>query len=112
MKQAIIVRKDLKMDCGKIAGQVAHASVKAVKSSDFVERGAWEIHGETKIVLKVYSEEELIELFEKATKNGLNVAAVRDLGKTQIPKGTLTAIAIGPHINEKVDEVIKELKLL
>jgi len=33
-KQVIIVRKDLKMGCGKIAAQVAHGSIASMALSD------------------------------------------------------------------------------
>ena len=59
MKQAIIVRKDLKMTCGKIAGQVAHASLRAYTQSEEMKRIDYYLQGEVKIILKVQSEEEL-----------------------------------------------------
>lgn len=49
MKQAIIVRKDLKMSCGKIAGQVAHASVRALINSSEKNEAIAEIQTEIQL---------------------------------------------------------------
>ncbi len=120
MKQVIIVRKDLKkMSCGKIAGQAAHASVRACKLASFWRypylwwcKRKWFKEGETKIVLKVKSEEELVDIMYKCLENNLKYAGVRDAGRTQIEAGTLTAVAIGPYPDEIIDNITEGLKLL
>ena len=112
MKQAIVVRKDLKMGCGKIAGQVAHASVRGVIMSKESDRNDWMVNGETKIVLKVHSEEDLLNIIERCKHWGVNYATVRDMGKTQIDFGTLTCVALGPHVDGMIDEIVGDLKLL
>ena len=113
MKQAIIVRKDLKMSCGKIAGQVAHASVRAVISTSTEDNVIkWFKEGETKVVLKVKSAEELTEVMNKCIKNEIEFVDVHDLGKTQLEPHTLTTIGIGPYPDEVIDEVVNDLKLL
>jgi PTH2 family peptidyl-tRNA hydrolase len=112
MKQAIIVRKDLKMSCGKIAGQVAHASVRALINSSEKNEAYWFEEGETKIVLKVYSEDELKIIATECFAENIPYALVQDLGKTQIPEGTLTAIGIGPTDDEIIDDITQGLKLL
>jgi PTH2 family peptidyl-tRNA hydrolase len=114
MKLAIVVRKDLGMSCGKIAGQVGHASVMAYrKITDFaLEDGRWYDEGQKKIVLKVPDLPTLLQIKETAILNKLQVNEVVDFGLTQIEPNTLTCIAIGPDEDEKIDAVVKELKLL
>ena len=70
-KQVIVVRTDLKMQRGKIAAQSSHASVEAMEKTKkkfpaWVEE--WRETGMQKVVLKVGSEKELVELFEKVKK--------------------------------------------
>ena len=63
-------------------------------------------------MVKVGGERELLELYAKAKDKRLPVAMVRDAGLTEIPPGTLTAVAIGPCPSELVDELTGGLKLL
>ena len=109
MKLAIVVRKDLGMSCGKIAGQVGHASVMAYKDCS---NDKWYNEGQKKIVLKVPDLFTLLQIEGSAFANKLKVHEVIDFGLTQIDPNTLTCIAIGPDEDEKIDDVIKELKLL
>ncbi|MEM0360144.1 MAG: peptidyl-tRNA hydrolase Pth2 [Candidatus Diapherotrites archaeon] len=112
IKQAIIVRKDLKMGAGKIAAQAAHASLAALektKNTEIVEK--WKAEGMPKIVLKVASEKELLELFMKAKKE-LPCALIKDAGRTQVEPGTATCIAIGPAEESKINKYTGKLKLL
>ncbi len=116
-KQSIVVRTDLKMGKGKLAAQAAHASCEAVFKAlenpqwrDWVK--TWRSEGQKKVVLKVGSERELIDLYEKALGKDLPCSMIRDAGLTQLEPNTLTAIAIGPAPAEKVDEITSHLKLL
>jgi PTH2 family peptidyl-tRNA hydrolase len=112
MKQAIILRTDLKMSKGKLAGQAAHAAVASYKNAGFFTRRKWFKNSQTKIVLKVGSEEELLDLIIKAQKNDVKFSAIKDKGMTQIPPDTLTGIALGPDRAEKIDNITGDLKLL
>lgn len=101
------------MGCGKIAGQVAHASLRAYWKTPKEQRDDWTYnHIETKIVLKVNSEEELLFVANDAANSGIPYALVSDAGKTQIEKNTLTAVGLGPADSEVLDEITKGLKLL
>ncbi|WP_440059031.1 peptidyl-tRNA hydrolase Pth2 [Thermogladius sp. 4427co] len=114
-KQVIIVRSDLKMSKGKIAVQVAHASVIAAFEA-FRNRkewfDKWWDSGQKKIVVKVGSERELLDLYEKARSMELPASIVRDAGLTEVPPGTLTAVAIGPAPSDLIDKLTGGLKLL
>ncbi|HDD33876.1 MAG TPA: peptidyl-tRNA hydrolase [Thermofilaceae archaeon] len=114
-KQCIVVRADIKMGKGKLAAQVAHAAVTAaeiarVRSPQWFEE--WMREGQKKIVLKISSLDELLELYNKAERANLPVALVTDRGLTQLPPGTITALAIGPAPEELVDKLTRTLKLL
>ncbi len=112
MKQAIVIRTDLKMDTGKIAAQSAHASLESYKKANKVLKKLWEIRGQKKVVLKVNSEKELLNLFSCCKREKISCALIRDAGKTQIEKGTITALGIGPETDSKIDKVTGSLKLL
>ncbi len=112
MKQVILVRTDLKLPKGKLAAQVAHASVEAVLRSDKKEVGLWREQGMAKIVLKVPDEKALLQYNQCAKDVGLVTALITDAGKTCIAPGTRTCVAIGPDDEERVDQIISELKLL
>ncbi len=112
MKQVIVLRSDLGMGKGKLVAQGAHASVECVRKSSKKLIEDWVEEGSKKIVLKVSSEKELIELLNKCEKAGVEACIVADAGFTQIPSGTLTALAVGPDRDEKVDKITSKLKLL
>lgn len=111
MKQAIVLRKDLKMSAGKVAAQASHASLEAYKIAKPAEKKKWEREGGKKIILAVYSKEELLQIFAAAKKARLPVALIMDAGLTEIPAGTKTAVGIGPAADEKIDKIVGSLKL-
>ena len=112
MKQAIIIRSDLKMEKGKIAAQAAHASLGAVKKAKAADVSRWESEGEKKVVLKVGSLQELKEAEENAKAASLPFFLVRDAGLTQVESGSATALGVGPAADDKVDRITRSLKLL
>ena len=134
-KQIIVMRTDLNMRKGKMIAQGAHASMKV-----FFDRFIWggwtsgqftpfvpdqmqilanidEIMfqwatGElfTKIALKVKSEEELVEIYEKAKAAGLPCALIEDRGLTEFHGVvTKTCCAIGPALPENIDPITGHL---
>ena len=115
MKQAIVVRSDLKMGKGKVAAQVAHASLSAAELARLRKPGwyeGWKEGGQAKIVLKIESEELLMDLFQKAKSAGLPASLVEDRGLTQVEPGTVTCLAVGPGPEAEIDGVTGKLKLL
>ena len=112
MKQAIVLNASLKMGKGKSAAQAAHASIDSFEKTPVSARDQWLNEGMEKIVLKVSSDNELLELFDKAKRRKLPCALIRDAGRTQIPAGSVTALAIGPAEEDEIDSITGNLKLL
>ncbi|PSQ19408.1 aminoacyl-tRNA hydrolase [Halobacteriales archaeon QS_8_69_26] len=111
MKQAIAARTDLGMGTGKLAAQVAHASLMAYEDADDRTRRAWKGEGQKKVVLKVDGESQLFELAERAERASLPNAVVRDAGHTQLDPGTVTTLAVGPADEDEVDRITGDLGL-
>ncbi len=112
MKQAILVRQDLKLPKGKLAVQVAHASVDSVLKSNPKKIDSWKNQGMKKVVLKVKDLRELKVYNGKAKKLKLKTSIIKDAGLTTVKPGTITCLAIGPDSDNKIDSIIKELKLI
>lgn len=111
-KQIIIVRNELKMPKGKLAAQVAHASVEAVMKANETILKKWLNQGQKKVVLKVESEKELVIFFQRAKDLDIPASLITDAGHTVLKPGTKTCVGIGPCIEEKVDLLTKDLKML
>ena len=133
VKQVIVFRHDLlkSLRKGKIAAQVAHASLGALlKQSDRYwneEINHYSINFTfpkdsildkwlngifTKICLCVENEKELLELHKKIEAAGIPCALITDAGNTEfhgVP--TVTCLGIGPWWSEYIDEFTKDLKL-
>lgn len=135
-KQVIVVRKDLNMRKGKIAAQVAHASMGAllsIASIDTAEEGLggggypvsyniplrdhhvrdWLLGSFTKVCVSVDSEDELLDTFNKAKSAGLICCLITDNGLTEFHNiKTNTCVAIGPADATDIDAITGHLKLL
>lgn len=127
VKQVIVIRKDLGMRRGKEIAQGAHASIAWLTRliqhwikgwtepdmcEDIGEEGlAWLQGAFTKIVVKVNSEEELLDIHKRAVEAGLTVSLIKDAGRTEFKEPTYTAVAIGPNEVSKVDAITGELEL-
>jgi PTH2 family peptidyl-tRNA hydrolase len=114
-KQVIVVRTDLKMSLGKTAAQVAHASHSAAeiareKYCDWYLK--WRGEGQKKVVVKVASEAEIIELYKKIKGNKIPFYIVNDAGLTELPPGTTTTFGVGPAPDNVIDRYTGQLKLL
>jgi PTH2 family peptidyl-tRNA hydrolase len=114
MKQVIVMRKDLGMRTGKMIAQGCHASMKSVlEYPDHPGMKKWLADKFTKIVVRVESEQELFDIYNKAKIEGLIVSLIQDAGLTEfggIP--TYTCIAIGPATDEELNPITGHLKLL
>jgi len=113
-KMVLVVRTDLGMAKGKAAAQCAHAAVmcykKALEEQPAV-LSSWETLGQTKVCVKVGSEEELLHLAGLAKAAGLVTGVVRDAGRTQVEAGSFTVLGIGPAPLAQVEVITGHLKL-
>lgn len=113
------------MSPGKAAAQVGHAVGRIVrhierqKSEMPIEYYSnWADRSETKIVLKVDSEEQLLELYKNLISynesgHWVEVELIIDEGRTEIEPGSYTCLAIEPlpKIHPVVQTYLKPLKL-
>ena len=112
MKQVIVVRQDLQLPKGKLAAQVAHASVTCYSKAGILKRNKWLKLGMKKIVLKVKDVKELKKLHQCARDRGLVTAMIADAGKTVVEAGTITCLGIGPDEESAIDEITGDLQML
>jgi PTH2 family peptidyl-tRNA hydrolase len=134
VKQVIVVRKDLNMRKGKLAAQVAHASMKVILDNMNTHVYEWPggssvewtletrpdtplhewLYGIfTKIVLYVESEDAIEALKNRCHFNGVPCAVITDAGLTEFHgEPTVTCIAIGPDWSDKIDDITGGLPLL
>lgn len=111
-KMCIVLRKDLDMGKGKLAGQVAHAACGAMVNGNKTIVNFWYEEGQMKVVMKVDSLNDLAEAMKEAVGEGLECTVVRDAGKTQLEPGTVTCFACGPFRESEHPNLFKNLKLL
>lgn len=111
-KQIIVIRKDLKMSAGKLAAQVAHASVKAYSHAQHSEAcNKWESGSFKKVIVYVKSEDKLKSIYKKAQELHLPCSIIFDEGRTEFGEETLTCVGIGPSFPDAIDKVTKKLRL-
>ena len=111
-KMALVVRKDLDMGRGKLASQTAHAAIYADRRTDQETKDKWLASGDRLLVFKVQSLGELLDLHRQAVAAGLVCSVQTDAGLTDVPADTVTCIAIGPSLPERIDAITGHLKLL
>jgi PTH2 family peptidyl-tRNA hydrolase len=124
IKQVIVMRHDLKMRRGKQIAQGAHASMSflcrrlqaagSVSLDDLTDvQRAWLAGSFAKVCCRVDSEEELMQIHDKALEAGLEVHLITDSGRTEFHgQPTRTCLAIGPDEAEKIDAITGHLQLL
>jgi peptidyl-tRNA hydrolase, PTH2 family len=102
----------LQLPRGKLAAQVAHASVAALLEASAEVRRNWLSVGMPKVVLRCESPEELIALETAAGDAHIPAALIRDAGHTVVAAGTVTCLGLGPAKSEAIDALTGELKLV
>ena len=114
-KQVIVMRKDLKMRRGKEIAQGAHSSMAFLTDREgplSLAAQLWIQTSFTKIVCKVNSEEELVDIAKRARNAELTTHVITDSGRTEfggVP--TMTCCAIGPDFSEVIDKITGDLEL-
>lgn len=114
-KLVIAVRSDLKLSPGKLAVQVAHASVScALEAKKSKERWFkdWYREGQKKVVVKVPDLEALLDLMALASRLRITVSLIKDAGLTEIEPGTVTCLGLGPAPVAEIDKITGSLPLL
>jgi len=111
-KQVILVRQDLGLPKGKLAVQVAHASVESMMKAKSSIVDKWRYSGAKKVALKVSNLDELKDYEKQLKKARIKTAMITDAGKTCIAPGTTTCLGVGPDDEEKIDSVTAELKMV
>lgn len=103
------------MGKGKIAAQTSHAAVSAAEEARKHCKAWWEAwldEGQRKVVVKVKSEADLLQLRQQARRMHLPCALIYDRGLTQLPPDTITCLGIGPAPNDEIDKITGKLPLL
>lgn len=113
MKQ-VVERSDINGDVMQIDLVLPIKKIGLVSSSFHDENlEQWILGRFKKVCLSVDSENELIEIYNRAQASGLSAALITDSGLTEfggIP--TNTCIAIGPAPSDEIDKITGHLKLL
>jgi PTH2 family peptidyl-tRNA hydrolase len=127
VQQVIVIRKDLDMPPGKLASQVAHASMAALFECGEKDKDSFSIsyisqddpihhwinYRFKKIVLYVKSLEKLLKIKKIADLNGKPNALINDAGLTVFNGGpTVTCLGIGPMFKEDFKGITDKLQLL
>lgn len=124
VRQVIIVSTAAKMPKGKLAAQVAHASMGALLHGGGMTDSMlslplsehayeWLSGSFTKVCVKCDSEQEMLDIYQRVLDDGHPCAKIIDNGRTVfngIP--TLTTVGIGPLPKHIIDNYTGHLKLL
>lgn len=107
-----MVDSSLGLPPGKLAAQVAHASIGAFLSASADQQRAWLEAGMPKIVLDGANTAAIAGLQQRAQEAGLPAFLVRDAGRTVVVAGTVTCLGIGPAPAADIDALTCALSLL
>jgi len=130
IKQVIVIRRDLRMRRGKEIAQGSHASIAFLTNRmspcddyDGSSSGGhiaylteneieWIATGNTKVCVRVDSEQELDDIYNAAKAAGLEVHMIIDEGATEFHGNkTKTCLAIGPNAAGEIDRITGHLQL-
>jgi len=118
-KLLICVNCSVQMSAGKMAAQVGHGAevatqFKAIRFLLDRTRRRHYIHwlhtGRTKIVVAVRDEDHMVHVRQLAQRRKIPTRIIRDAGKTEIQRGTITVLALGPYRSEDLDLVAGDLR--
>ncbi|MDQ4073386.1 MAG: peptidyl-tRNA hydrolase [Thermoproteota archaeon] len=116
----LLVRSDLKMSKGQIAGRVADATQYVIEEciqGKYITYTTWKkFHASQKIVLKVSSLREFYELHSKlielSRELSFPIKIVKEDQKTKVVGNNPTVLAFGPVKRNKVEHIVRDSKLL
>ncbi|PKO88112.1 MAG: aminoacyl-tRNA hydrolase [Betaproteobacteria bacterium HGW-Betaproteobacteria-12] len=111
-KQVIVVNEELRLPRGKLAAQVAHASLASFLAAGPGARQEWMNEGMPKVVFACPSLAQMLELQRRARSAHLPVALIEDAGRTVVPAGTATCLGIGPSSAQAIDAITGALPLV
>ena len=111
MKCVLLVRSDLSLSKGKTVAQCGHALVESIISSNSEKITVWRQQGEPIITLKVPNEKTMNYICARAHRKKVFNYIVCDAGETEVLPDTNTVCVIGPDKTEKINSLVKDLKL-
>jgi PTH2 family peptidyl-tRNA hydrolase len=111
VKQVIVVNGALALPPGKLAAQAAHAAVAGFLAATDRARRRWLEEGMPKVVLRGADAAELERLRKAADVAGIPAELVTDAGRTVVPPGTVTCLALGPEEEAAIDRLTGSLPL-
>jgi peptidyl-tRNA hydrolase, PTH2 family len=112
VKQVVVVNEALRLPRGKLAAQVAHASVAALLRAGPEALRRWLAEGMPKVVLHGESEADLRRLHALAVDAALPAELIEDAGRTIVPAGTLTCLGLGPADDAAINALTGSLRLV
>jgi PTH2 family peptidyl-tRNA hydrolase len=128
VKQVIVMRKDLNMRKGKMVAQGSHASIafltNRMKKNIANPEALWWVNLSQaekewvygsffKVCVGVDTEQELLDIRDKAVSMGITCNLITDQGNTEFNGvATNTCLALGPDYSSKLDIITGHLKLL
>jgi len=114
-KMLFVVNGSLKMSSGKMCAQVAHCAIdlyQQISNQRLKSLNFWIMMGQSKIVVRGNSAEELIEIEEKARQHkSIVTSVIQDAGRTEIPSSSITCLGLF-GTNMQLDPLTGHLKLM